>query len=68
MLAASVFGQICFPGRSTVTPVDDDLERVLWAQRRLKSRDEVAAPEWFAGDNTQASRLNCHQLSQQLRL
>jgi len=30
-LAASVFCQIGFPGRPTVTPVDDDLERFLGA-------------------------------------
>jgi hypothetical protein len=47
-----------------VTPVQDDLEIVLLAKRRLESRGEVPAPERMAGDDAQVSRLNFHKPSQ----
>jgi signal transduction histidine kinase len=62
MLAASVFCQRGFPGRLTVTPVDDDLEKILGTKRCLQSRDEVPAPERLTGDDAQARRLSCHQV------
>jgi hypothetical protein len=60
-MAASVFLRIGFPGRLTATPVNDDLEIVLGVKRRFESRGEMLAPERLAGDDAQASRLNCHQ-------
>jgi len=61
MLAAPVLGQIGVPRTSTVTPVEDDLEKVLVTKRRLESRDEEPAPERLTGDDAQASRLRCHE-------
>ena len=63
MLAAAVFFQIGFPGRPTVTPVHDDLELVLRAERRLENREEVPAPELIAGDDAQVRRPNGHHVS-----
>ncbi len=60
-LAASFFCQAGFPGRPTVTPIDDDLDMVLGTKRRPESGDEVPTPERLAGDDAQASRLSCHQ-------
>ena len=62
MLAAAVFFQIGFPGRPTVTPVHDDLELVLRAERRLENREEVPAPELIAGDDAQMRRPNGHDV------
>ena len=62
MLAAAVFFQIGFPGRPTVTPVHDDLELVLRAERRLENREEVPAPELIAGDDAQVRRPNGHHV------
>jgi hypothetical protein len=45
-----------------VTPIDDDLEKVVGAQRRLERREEVLTPERLTGDDAQASMLNCHQI------
>jgi hypothetical protein len=45
-----------------VTPVDDDLEKVLGTKQVLESRDEVPAPERVAGDDAQARRQNSHQV------
>ena len=62
MLAASVFCQRGFPRRLTVTPIDDDLEKILGTKRCLQSRDEVPAPERLTGDDAQASRLRWHEV------
>jgi hypothetical protein len=44
-----------------VTPVDDDLDKVLGTKHRPESRDEVPALERVARDDAQTSRLNSHQ-------
>src|SRR5215813_6062762 len=63
MLVAAVFVQAGLPRRPALTPVQDDVEIVLRAKRRLKSRDEVPARERMAGDDAQVSRLNGHKPS-----
>jgi hypothetical protein len=41
--------------------IHDDLELVVWAERRPEGRDEVAAAKPFPGDDAQARRLIGHQ-------
>jgi hypothetical protein len=45
-----------------MTPIDDDLEKVLRTKRRLQRREEVLTPERLTGDDAQASLLNCHRI------
>jgi len=60
---APIFGAIPLVGRLAATPVHDDFEVVIGAQRRLEGRDEIAAAEPIARDDAQAPTLISHSWS-----